>query len=105
MKINIKNWKQPSEWLKKIQSFWIAKIVWIFIALLIFSAAYLFYVWYFFVFNFSWSEDKKQEYLNIHGKDITLDENKFNEVADEFSKRKEKYDIKSEPVKDIFQIK
>lgn len=103
--LNFKNWKKCGEFFKKIPSFWTSKITWIFLIILVISSAYLVYVWYFFVFNSDWSEEKKQEYLNIHGKEVMFDEKKFNGVVDKFSKRKESYNFKSETIKDIFQLK
>lgn len=104
MIIKFKNWKQHHDFFKKIPLFFASKIIWIFIILLIFSIACLAYIWYFFVFNAGWSEGKKQEYLNTHGKEVILDEKKFNSVIAEFSKRKENQNFTREAVKNIFQL-
>jgi hypothetical protein len=104
MKITgLKNWKQYLNFFKKLMSFLLSKMSWVFLAVLAVSIIHLVYIWYFFIFNSSWSEEKKQGYINTHGKEVMLDEKKFDSVINEFSKRKERYNLKSEIVKDIFQ--
>jgi hypothetical protein len=103
--LKFNNWKKYGEFIRKIRFLWISEITWIFLIILVISSAYLIYVWYFFVLNSSWSEEKKQAYVNAHGKEVTLDERKFNSVVENYAQRKEKYDLKNEGVNDIFQLK
>ena len=40
-------------------------------------AGYCFYVWYSFVYNPKWSDDKKAQYIKDHNNEVTFDTKKF----------------------------
>ncbi|MCX6763308.1 MAG: hypothetical protein NTZ97_01050 [Candidatus Moranbacteria bacterium] len=63
------------------------------------------YQWYRYVYNFGWSEAKKQEYINSKEKMTTFDEEKFNQVIQEIEKRKAEEKIKIENIPNIFNLK
>ncbi len=73
--------------------------------ILILVVMYLVYIWYFFILNPSWNEEKKRQYLETHGIDVMLDEKRFEKVVDKFSTRGEIYNLNPEPARDIFQLK
>lgn len=106
MKIpDLKNFKKYWEFFKKIPSFWVYKITWIFLIIFIVAGIYLVCVWYFYIFNSKWNEEKKQEYINANGKEIILDKNKLNSVISKFSQRKEADDSESGEIIDIFHLR
>lgn len=106
MKIpKLKNWREYLEFIKKISAFWTTKITWIFLVVFVIAAAYLVFIWYFYVFNSKWSDTRKQEYINLNGKEIILDQEKLNLVIKIFSERKENNNPGNASTIDVFHLK
>ncbi|MEI6587999.1 MAG: hypothetical protein WCO05_03565 [Candidatus Moraniibacteriota bacterium] len=68
-------------------------------------SGYCVYVWYSCVYDYSWSEDRKSEYLKTKDKEVTFNRKKFQEIVEKEQKKEEEYDKKIVVEKDIFGIK
>ncbi len=101
-KANLKIFK---DWMKKNLPFFCQKSSWIFIMLLILAAGYLVYLWYFFVFNFSWNQTEREFYLREKSQDVSLNAEKLEATVSEYSRKQN--ELKKEPskIEDIFHLK
>ena len=78
---------------------------WIIISLAILLAGYFCYVWYFFIFNPSWDENRKAEYINQNMKNATLNSKKYDAVVSRIEEREKASEGEEEEIKDIFRLK
>jgi hypothetical protein len=62
------------------------------------------YIWYTYVYNPSWSEEKKTEYLKTKDKEVTFNRKKFQDIVEKEKKRGEEYQKKIDQTNDIFRI-
>jgi hypothetical protein len=63
------------------------------------------YIWYYYVYDYQWSVEKKAEYLRTKDSEVTFDREKFQEIVEKEAKRAEEYARPIEIKKDIFGIK
>lgn len=64
------------------------------------------YLSYTFIYNSSWNEDKKQEYINSKSNDdVFFNRSKFEGVISNIEKRKTEYQNSIEVSRDIFGLK
>ena len=76
-----------------------------FIFLLFFIlSGYCGYIWYIYVYNPQWSEEKKADYLKTKDKEITFNRDKFQIIVTEEKRRAEEYKKNIQMEKDIFKI-
>ncbi|MFZ2626898.1 MAG: hypothetical protein WAX81_04390 [Candidatus Moraniibacteriota bacterium] len=68
-------------------------------------SGYCVYLWYSYVYDYRWSEDKKSEYLKTKDKEVTFNRKKFQEIVEKEQKREEEYAKKIIVEQDIFGIK
>ena len=73
-------------------------------ALFLALAGYCFYTWYQYVYNPSWSNEKKDVYRKSVDKEITFDKKNFQSVLDRVNARKDKYQQNIDNVNDIFRL-
>ncbi len=72
---------------------------------LVLVLAYSGYLWYAAVYNYSWNENKKQEYIKSKtNEEIFFNRTKFEEVISKTEKRKAEYQNTAEVPRDIFGI-
>ena len=75
------------------------------IFLLFFSlSGYCGYIWYIYVYNPQWSEEKKADYLKTKDKEVTFNRKKFQDIIEKERKRAEEYAKPVDEVNDIFRI-
>jgi hypothetical protein len=91
--------------LAKVRCFFSGKIEFFVFALFILLSVFCIYIWYSYVYNYQWSEDKKTEYLKTKNNEITFDRKKFQEIIEKEKKRTEDYKKATISEKDIFGIK
>jgi anionic cell wall polymer biosynthesis LytR-Cps2A-Psr (LCP) family protein len=61
--------------------------------------------WYFFVYNYSWDEGKKQDYIKSKSnEEIFFNKSKFDDVVLEIERRKTEYQKTFDVPRDIFGI-
>ncbi len=71
----------------------------------LFILIYAGYLWYGSVYNYSWDENKKQEYIKSKsGEDNSFDKVKFEKIVSEIERRKAEYQIPVGASRDIFGI-
>lgn len=79
------------------------------ILLLVFSLAifsYCAYLWYSYLYQPNWSEDKKQEYIESKKEEeVVFNKNKFNKIMAEIENRKNYFQKSVENIPDIFSLK
>jgi len=63
------------------------------------------YLWYGYVYNYQWSEAKKQEYSNAHKSNAAFDDGQFERVLADIKIRQANYEKKVDQQKDIFNSK
>jgi hypothetical protein len=78
------------------------------VVLIIFSLillGYCVYLWYSFIYNPSWSEGRKQEYIESRKEEsVVFDKNNFNKVISETENRKNNFQKSAENIPDIFSL-
>ena len=68
--------------------------------------AYCEYSWYFYFYNSSWNNDKKQEYAKTKSdRTVFFNEEKFQKIVNKIEERKNKYQNTLEVTRDIFNLK
>ncbi|EKE18963.1 MAG: hypothetical protein ACD_9C00184G0002 [uncultured bacterium] len=85
-----------------IGNFWRKIYKFIFLFLLLGVIIFSFYIWQNSLSGGSWSEQKKEEYLNSQSKRIILKENDFKKAIEDVELRRQEF-IKQEPIRDIFK--
>ena len=79
------------------------------IFLLIFSLlllGYCVYLWYNYLYQPKWSEEKKQEYIESRKEEnVIFNRNRFNKVITELANRKNNFQKSVENIPDIFSLK
>jgi hypothetical protein len=88
--------------IKKIFS---AKISWIFLFLVILLTSVCCYIWYFYLYNANWSEERKQSYIQTKEKGIALDREKFDNFIQESENRQIEFQKDLLITSDIFKLK
>ncbi len=74
-------------------------------ALFFVLSGYCVYIWYSYIYNPQWSEEKKAEYLRTKEKEVTFNRKKFRDIVEKERQRAEEYNQTLESVNDIFRIK
>ncbi|MEK7598308.1 MAG: hypothetical protein AAB487_01080 [Patescibacteria group bacterium] len=100
---NLKN--KTKEKLDKISTFLKEKSRWILFFIFLFFMGYSAYLWNIYIYNSTWSESRKQEYINTKEKEAIFKKDKFRSVIDETRNRKANYQKNIEDVPNIFQFK
>jgi ammonia channel protein AmtB len=63
------------------------------------------YLWYSYIYNPSWSESRKQEYIESRKEEsVVFDKNNFNKVISETENRKNNFQKSTENIPDIFSL-
>lgn len=78
---------------------------WILVLIFSLVIGYSVYLWYIYAFNPSWSNEKKQEYINTKQKDVNFNKDKFDSIINEIKQRKSNYQKNISSIPDIFQFK
>ena len=102
---NIKNKIFSPDFLKQLASFFVYRVKLFLFMLFLFLAGYCFYLWYVYIYDLRWSENKTNEYINANNKDVTFDMNKFNVIIEKKQKRESDYQKEIKDVPDIFRLK
>lgn len=110
MKIN-KELKIPKininpEWLKAIFSRYLTRyssIIFIVILLMVFSVCVYYFYWV--IYEYQWTVEKKQQYMLLNGRLVKLKQEEFNKIIEEIENRKKAFDSNYEVSKNIFNIK
>lgn len=59
------------------------------------------YFWYLYLYRFTWSSEKIDQYIKSHDQEIKFKEEDFRKVINEIERRKNAYNEESKTVKDI----
>jgi len=108
MKINlekIKDLLKNKSFLKRILDFSARQGQWMLFLFFLALLGYCGYLWKMYVSDYSWSEEKKLEYIKSKGSEVFLDENKFEKIFQESEARKIEYEKTVENISDIFRLK
>lgn len=68
-------------------------------------SGYCVYLWYFYVYNYQWSEERKTEYLKTKDNEVTFDRQKFQEIVEREARKSLEYGKAVVVERDIFGIK
>ena len=68
------------------------------------SSVYCGYIWYIFIYNPQWSEEKEAQYLKTKDKEVTFNRKKFQDIVEKEKKRAQEYEKTVGEVNDIFRI-
>jgi hypothetical protein len=85
--------------------FFCTKIKFFVFALFLFLSVSCVYIWYYYAFDYRWSEEKKTEYLKTKNKEVTFDRKKFQDIIEKKQKRTETYKKTIIISQDIFGLK
>ncbi len=105
LNFDLKNIK-ASDWkvyAKRTGSFLVKKSRWIMIFLVLLEAGYGIYLCYAYVYNPSWSETRKQAYINSQENGTVFNKNEFDAVIARIQDRKNAYRSSTASVPDIFK--
>jgi hypothetical protein len=81
------------------------KISWLLLILFIIFSLYCVYVWYEYVYNPHWDEQRKQTYIKSKSLVVNFDKSKFSEVIQEYDNRVAEFNKNFENINDIFRLK
>ncbi|MFZ5981963.1 MAG: hypothetical protein ACOYS2_00075 [Patescibacteria group bacterium] len=82
---------QKDNWKKifgRIADFWVRYNSWIFISVWVAVALLTFSLWYFWIFRYEWSQERKEAYRKETGQGVLLDEKKYQRVLLEMENRR-----------------
>ena len=77
---------------------------WIIFTLIFVLFSYGAYLWYEYVYNAQWSEERKKQYREEKGKGTALNKNKLDEALKNYNVRGDKFNKETENPKDIFRL-
>lgn len=77
---------------------------WLVLILAIALLAYCGYLWNKYIYNFKWSEAKKQEYIKQKENGVIFDKAKFEKVAGEIEERDKESQKSLTGLRDIFKV-
>lgn len=59
------------------------------------------YLWYWYLYKFSWSSEKINQYITLHDQEVKFKEGDFRKVISEIDRRKNAYNESTKSVRDI----
>jgi hypothetical protein len=108
MTIDLKKIKEILRWKnirRSVSSFLKKKSGWIIYILVFLLSGYSAYLWYGYVYNPRWSEERKKQYIEeAGGKEVVFKKNQFEKAIKNYTSRGEKYNAKVEDLEDIFKL-
>lgn len=81
-----------------------AKTAWLFMLIILAIFGYLIYIWYFFVFNLSWGDENREEYMRQKDQEVILDSSRLEKILSESERKKESFPEEVVVGKDIFGL-
>lgn len=102
---NIKNKLNPANINKSFFLFLEKRNRWIIFGCSILMLGYCVFLWYAFVYNHQWTQERKQEYIKSKEKETVFRKNKFDDIISEKNSRDGRYQESIGSVPDIFRIK
>lgn len=109
--MNIKNIEKIKKeilsgaFLKQVGGFCGANMKVFVFALFFILSGYCVYIWYSYIYNPQWSDEKKMEYLKTKEKEVTFNRKKFQGIVEKERQRAEEYGQTLENINDVFRIK
>ncbi len=102
---DLKNIKinELGKYFKKSGNFLAKKIRWIMVLLVLIEAGYGIYLWYSYVYNPTWSEARKQAYINSQENATVFNKNEFDTVITRTQERDNAYRSNVATVTDVFK--
>lgn len=83
----------------------VARGHWFLLLFILILFGYCGYFWKTYVRDYSWGEERKQEYIKSKENGVAFNRDDFNEMLKKAGERKREYDRNIEDVTDIFRIK
>jgi hypothetical protein len=78
---------------------------WMLLLIFVALAGYLVFIWHSYIYDYHWSENKKQEYLKTKEKDSVFSRERFGKSVSDVQRRKDEYRKNLEDWPDIFRLK